>query len=195
MPVHTTTTGTSSHSISRNSFNSKKNGVQYRYHCTKAYKCDSDPSFTLVSPIIYDSDRGVMSACCKYNNYEYRISDRHDSLIVNVNDELSLSQLASLCLAYTSRLKPTKVFVWQYNNKRQSLSYRVHYATKVFDACTLCAVIGYLLQQTLTSRAHYTTFVWPIQFLNRSDVCWVGLDNNILVNVLASLSTLHNFWA
>ena len=61
--------------------------------------------------------------------------------------------------AYTSRLKPTHVFVWQYNNKRQSLRYRVHYATKVFDARTLRAVIGYLLQQMLTSRAHYTTFV------------------------------------
>ena len=42
-----------------------------------------------------------------------------------------------LCLAYISRLKPTKVFVWQYNNKRQKLRYRVHYATKVFDARTL----------------------------------------------------------
>ena len=42
-----------------------------------------------------------------------------------------------LCLAYISRLKPTKVFVWQYNNKRQTLRYRVHYATKVFDARTL----------------------------------------------------------
>ena len=42
-----------------------------------------------------------------------------------------------LYLAYISRLKPTKVFVWQYNNKRQKLRYRVHYATKVFDARTL----------------------------------------------------------
>ena len=42
-----------------------------------------------------------------------------------------------LCLAYISRLKPTKVFVWQYNNKRRTLRYRVHYATKVFDARTL----------------------------------------------------------
>ena len=42
-----------------------------------------------------------------------------------------------ICLAYISRLKPTKVFVWQYNNKRRTLSYRVHYATKVFDPRTL----------------------------------------------------------
>ena len=30
-------------------------------------------------------------------------------------------------------------------------------------------------------RAHTTlvTNVWPIQFSNRPDVCWVGLDNNI----------------
>ena len=47
------------------------------------------------------------------------------------------SALRPLCLAYISRLKPTKVFVWQYNNKRQKLRYRVHYATKVFDARTL----------------------------------------------------------
>ena len=47
------------------------------------------------------------------------------------------TDLFALCLAYISRLKPTKVFVWQYNNKRQKLRYRVHYATKVFDARTL----------------------------------------------------------
>ena len=49
----------------------------------------------------------------------------------------TLWQMDVLCLAYISRLKPTKVFVWQYNNKRQKLRYRVHYATKVFDARTL----------------------------------------------------------
>ena len=51
----------------------------------------------------------------------------------------------------------------------------------------LRAAIGYLLWQTLSSRVHLqlkflnprtlATNVWPIQFSNRSDVCWVGLDN------------------
>ena len=50
-------------------------------------------------------------------------------------------------------------------------------------------MIGYLLQQTLSLRAHYTTNVWPIQFSNRPDVCWVGLDNiQTFLQVLGRIS-------
>ena len=61
--------------------------------------------------------------------------------MIHVSRHLSVQLcliMGELCLAYISRLKPTKVVVWQYNNKRQTLRYRVHYATKVFDArnCT-----------------------------------------------------------
>ena len=50
----------------------------------------------------------------------------------------------------------------------------------------LRAVIGYLLQQTLSSRAHYTTNVWPIQFCEsaRRLLSWSGQQHT---NVLASL--------
>ena len=42
-----------------------------------------------------------------------------------------------MCSIMPSVHWPTKVVVWQYNNKRQMLRYRVHCATKVFDARTL----------------------------------------------------------
>ena len=68
------------------------------------------------------------------SKFRSKVSKFTISMVLNSKSE---GHQQTLCLAYISRLKPTKVFVWQYNNKRQTLRYRVHYATKVFDARTL----------------------------------------------------------